>query len=198
MVDGYDPAAFDVVREEYSVRDDSIDFREDWDYSTQDRPNEPRTVQERYDAGLLRGSELERYERWARNQGRDLEAERDARRRINMEKRLLERIANDDSIVLTPEMVEVINDPEIRLTSNGEITRKTGRDIIRSSGQFSRQNLLPSTILNSKSKKKKRKVSNYQKQFGKMLKDLKKKHPRTKVQNLMKRAHKLTRKSMKK
>ena len=114
---------------------------------------------------------------------------------------ILEEITNNDDIVLTPEMVEIINDPKMRLTSTGEVARKTGRDIIRSSGQFSRANILPnlpSTILNSKSKKKKRKVSNYQKQFGKMLKDLKKKHPRTKVQNLMKRAHKLTRKSMKK
>ena len=108
---------------------------------------------------------------------------------------VLEEITNNDAIVLTPEMVEIINDPKMRLTSTGEVAMKTGRDIIRSSGQFSRQNLLPN--LPTKPKKK-RKVSNYQKQFGKMLKDLKKKHPRTKVQNLMKRAHQLTRKSMKK
>lgn len=47
-------------------------------------------------------------------------------------------------------------------------------------------------------KKAKRKVSKYQKEFGKQLKRLKKIHPRTKVQNLMKKAHRETRKIMKK
>lgn len=45
--------------------------------------------------------------------------------------------------------------------------------------------------------KKKRKVSRYQKEFGKQLKILKRKHPRTKISSLMKRAHRATRKAMK-
>jgi|TARA_R110002060_G_scaffold69353_1_gene77979 hypothetical protein len=40
--------------------------------------------------------------------------------------------------------------------------------------------------------KVKRKVSGYQKEFGKQLKKLKKNHPRTKVSRLMKRAHAAT------
>ena len=52
--------------------------------------------------------------------------------------------------------------------------------------------------LNEKATKKvKRKVSKYQKEFGRQLKKLKKKHPRTKVQNLMKRAHRATKKLIK-
>ena len=52
--------------------------------------------------------------------------------------------------------------------------------------------------LNEKATKKvKRKVSKYQKEFGRQLKKLKKKHPRTKVQNLMKRAHSATKKVLK-
>ena len=47
-------------------------------------------------------------------------------------------------------------------------------------------------------KKTKRKVSKYQKEFGKQLKRLKKKHPRTNVQNLMKKAHRETRRILKK
>ena len=47
-------------------------------------------------------------------------------------------------------------------------------------------------------KKAKRKVSKYQKEFGRQLKALKKKHPRTNVQNLMKKAHRETRKIMRK
>lgn len=48
-----------------------------------------------------------------------------------------------------------------------------------------------------KPKRKKRKVSDYSKQFGIILKALKKKHPRTPVTRLMKRAHVATRKKMK-
>jgi len=44
--------------------------------------------------------------------------------------------------------------------------------------------------------RKKRKVSDYSKQFGIILKALKKKHPRTPVTRLMKRAHIATRKKM--
>jgi|TARA_R110001592_G_scaffold143382_2_gene366186 hypothetical protein len=46
-------------------------------------------------------------------------------------------------------------------------------------------------------RKVKRKASKYQREFGKQLKKLKRKHPRTKVQNLMKRAHTATKKLMK-
>ena len=45
-------------------------------------------------------------------------------------------------------------------------------------------------------KKKKRKVSNYQKQFGKEMKKLKAAHPRTKVTQLMSRGHSATRKAL--
>jgi len=59
------------------------------------------------------------------------------------------------------------------------------------SRQFSRANLVSIP-------KKKRKVSAYSKRFGVELKKLKKLHPRTKVQNLMKKAHRRTRAAMKK
>lgn len=44
--------------------------------------------------------------------------------------------------------------------------------------------------------KKKRKVSRYQKEFGRQMKMLKKQHPRTKVTQLMSRGHTATRKSL--
>lgn len=109
----------------------------------------------------------------------------------------LEEVVNDDSIVLTPEMVEVINDPEMRMTRNGEITRRTGRDVIRASGQFSRANILPPLPINQVKPKRRRKASKYQKELGKQLKLLKQKHPRTPVIRLMKRAHKATKKALK-
>lgn len=45
--------------------------------------------------------------------------------------------------------------------------------------------------------KPKRKVSAYQKEFGRQLKRLKKAHPKTPVTRLMKRAHRATKKAMK-
>ncbi len=46
-------------------------------------------------------------------------------------------------------------------------------------------------------KPKRRKRSKYQRELGRQLKMLKKKHPRTKVTALMKRAHRATKKALK-
>jgi len=45
--------------------------------------------------------------------------------------------------------------------------------------------------------KKKKKISKYGKEFGKQLKSLIKKHPRTKVTQLMSQAHRATKKALK-
>ena len=112
MPNGYDPASFDIVREEYRERDDRPDPREDRDY------RDPRD--------FLPERERERFD------------PRDDRVR-----EALETITNDDSVVLDSALVEMINDPVIRMTRNGEMTRRTGRDVIRRSGQFSRASILP-------------------------------------------------------
>ena len=49
----------------------------------------------------------------------------------------------------------------------------------------------------SKPKNQKRKVSKYGREFGRQLKMLIKKHPRTKVKDLMSQAHRNTRRSLK-
>ena len=108
---------------------------------------------------------------------------------------IMQVLTNDPDIVMTPDMVEIINDPNIMMDDNGGITRSpSGIDVIRRSGQFARSALLPDL---RSPKKKKRKVSKYQKEFGKQLKKLKAKHKRTPVTKLMKRAHTATRKAMK-
>lgn len=112
MPNGYDPASFDIVREEYQERDDRPDPRDERDYRDP-RDFIPMPERERPDP-------------------------RDDRVR-----EALETITNDDSVVLDPEMVAMINDPVIRMTRKGEMTRRTGRDAIRRSGQFSRANILP-------------------------------------------------------
>jgi len=105
-------------------------------------------------------------------------------------------IINDNMITLSPEDVAIINDPELVMTGDGEIAKRlapSGRDVIRRSGQFARHMIMPDLP----SRKKKRKVSSYSKEFGIQLKKLKKKHPRTPVTKLMKRAHAATRKARK-
>ena len=114
----------------------------------------------------------------------------------------LEMIINDDEVTLSPELVEVINNPEMRMTRNGDIAKKitkiSGRDVIRRSGQFSLGNILPDLPSEKTPKrKKKRKTSKYQREFGKQMKALIAKHPRTKVTQLMKRAHRATKKALK-
>ncbi len=108
---------------------------------------------------------------------------------------MLMEVINNPEILVTPEMLPIINNPEIVVTRRGQPAKKlSGRDVIRRSGQFSLQNIMPD--LPTK-KKKKRKVSTYQKEFGRQLKKLKAKHPRIQIKNLMKRAHAATRKVLK-
>ena len=97
----------------------------------------------------------------------------------------IRRVVNDRSIKVTPAMMELINDDDLLITEDGELVRTMDRD-----RQFERQNVLPRD-------KPKRKVSPYQKELGRQLKMLKKKHPRTPIVRLMKRAHRLTKKAMK-
>ena len=78
----------------------------------------------------------------------------------------------------------------------------SGRDIIRRSGQFRRDLILPrnsslNRARNQAKPKRARKASRYQKELGKQLKKLKKKHPRTAMIKLMKRAHRATKKALK-
>ena len=89
-------------------------------------------------------------------------------------------MVNDPEIVLTVDDLPIINDPSIIMDINGELRQR----------QFERAELLRT--------KPKRKVSKYQKELGRQLKMLKKKHPRTKVTALMKRAHRATRKALSK
>ena len=174
MANGYDPGAFDIIREEFQRDDRDRDrFREE-----ERRLSEQRDI----DRDRLREDDRDALEQ------RRLD---DALKQRRLDD-ALELMVNDDSLTLNPEMVEVINDPQMRMTRGREITRKTGRDVIRRSGQFSRAALLPNLPT-----KKKRKISKYQKEFGKQLKMLKAKHPRTPITRLMKRAHSATRKAMK-
>lgn len=94
---------------------------------------------------------------------------------------IIEEIVNNPAIQITEEMLPIINDPNM-LMKNGTLFAS----------------LAGANLPMITPEKRKRKVSEYQKLFGKILKQLKKKHPRTRIQDLMKRAHRMTRKQLKK
>lgn len=94
---------------------------------------------------------------------------------------IVREMINEPSITLTAEDLPIINNPSIMMDLSGNLVTN------------------PFAILASElPKKKKKKVSKYQKELGRQLKMLKKKHPRKKVTALMKQAHKLTRKALSK
>jgi hypothetical protein len=111
----------------------------------------------------------------------------------------LAEVINNPDITIDDRLKNLINSPTVGMDSTtgqigriedgfGDSRNRAAIDAIQLSRQFERQNVLPG--------KKKRKVSKYQKEFGRQLKLLKKKHPRTSVTKLMKRAHSATRKAL--
>ena len=93
---------------------------------------------------------------------------------------IVREVVNDPMITITEDMLPIINDPSILMDLAGNLVQN----------QFSRAELL-------RPQPKKRKVSKYQKELGRQLKMLKKKHPRTPINKLMKKAHAATRKALK-
>ena len=79
-------------------------------------------------------------------------------------------LVNDDKIELSSDEVKVINDRNMRMMPNGEIVRRTApgaRDIIRRSGQFSLQNILPRQLNLGKKNRKKTKKYKISAKFSK-------------------------------
>lgn len=111
-------------------------------------------------------------------------------------------IANDDNITLTPGMIDVINDPTLRIMSNGDVVRRTGRDVIRSSGQFSRANLISRLTDDVSPTKRRRKKTSTDKKMSKALRLANEKFRTTKGKlrkgatqaQIMRYAHKLLKK----
>ena len=69
--------------------------------------------------------------------------------------------------------------------------------LIRSERESEGASLADREMMNNQDKPKKRKRSKYNRELSKQLKMLKKKHPRTAVTRLMKRAHRATKKALK-
>lgn len=99
---------------------------------------------------------------------------------------VITNMVNDPMIKLSPEMVDIVNDDRIMMSPNGQLM--SAIDFGSSAMKLG----IPVT-----NGKKKRKVSKYQKLLGKNLKLLKKKHPRTSITKLMKKAHLMTKRALK-
>lgn len=186
--------SFDVIKEEFIDDRMEPDPEIDRERGRADRMQERRTREVQYQAFLSGG-------KWYTNPFRRGEAYDSSTDAINAQR--MADIVNDDSVTIDTEMVEIINDPETKVV-DGQVTRRipTGRDIIRRSGQFRRDLILPrnsslNRARNQAKPKRARKASRYQKELGKQLKKLKKKHPRTAMIKLMKRAHRATKKALK-
>ena len=175
-----------ILEETADTREMERQFERDLDRSS--REGERVTQQTEYSAYLGKGL------KWYTNPQSSGIAYDSASDAINAQR--MASIVNDDDITIDTEMVEVINDPSTKVV-DGQIARvmPSGKDVIRRSGQFRRDLILPD--LDQVKPKRRRKASKYQKELGKQLKMLKKKHPRTKVINLMKRAHRATKKALK-
>ena len=64
----------------------------------------------------------------------------------NIGSRLMMAMVNDPNFVMTDDLVNMINDPDTMLVSNGsEMMKINGRNVMRRSGQFRRDKLLPRT-----------------------------------------------------
>lgn len=96
---------------------------------------------------------------------------------------IIREMVNDPMITITSDMIPIINDPSVLMDMAGNLIQN----------QFSQASLLGGVPM----EKKKRKVSKYQKELGRQLKILKKKHPRTAITRLMRKAHAATRKALK-
>ena len=70
-------------------------------------------------------------------------------------------------------------------------------DLVRSANGGNSLMTSPAMAETPEPKPKRRKRSKYQRELGRQLKLLKKKHPRTAITRLMKRAHRLTKKALK-
>ena len=159
----------DFLRGERDRRDDRRDERQDQrDYAEERRA---------YEADL------------ARERAEDRRA-LDASAKATFERSLLQM----DSEALR----QIVNDPEIRVTSGGRISsrRPSGRDVIRSSGQFTMQGFaLPAKKPRKKNKKHCKNLSKCFEQANAEMRTLKGKLRKGKTQgDIARRTHKLMKK----
>ena len=104
------------------------------------------------------------------------------------------------TIVIPPGFYEFmmrLNEEEIQEMTNAVRANKVMASMGMNGGSTSQGLMRMDPKRHPSSPKKKRRVSKYQREFGRQLKALKRKHPRTPVTRLMKRAHAATRKAMK-
>jgi len=166
---------------EFNFDRDDVDFRRDDRGDPRDRmQNRERDMQDE----MRRERELEEMVR------RDDERRMDDRARAELEV-AARKLTVDD-------LREMVNNPNIRVTSGGRISgrRPSGRDVIRSSGQFTRQGFdLPKKKPRKKNKKHCKNLSKCFEQANAEMRTLKGKLRKGKTQaDIARRAHRLMKK----
>lgn len=155
-----------------------------------------------------RRREAERREQRERDmdQSRQEQEQRDAFERERFEREMarqdqeqaIRRVVNDPDIVVDPVLLEVINDPSMEMDRNMVVRRRApmdGRQTIRRSGQFSRQNLLPRS---KRTRKKTKTDKTMSAALAQANKELRKKNGQYRSgvtqADIMRRAHRIRRK----
>ena len=142
-------------------------------------------------------------ERQQQQQRDDFERERFEREMARQaQEEAVRRVVNDPDIVVDPVLLEVINDPMMEMNRDMVVRRRaplSGRQTIRRSGQFSRQNLLPRLSAPGKRTRKKTKTDKtMSKALAQANKELRKKNGQLRrgvtQGDIMRRAHRLRRK----
>lgn len=100
-----------------------------------------------------------------------LEDETTVEERLTAAKEAFEILVNDPNIKMGAEELQMINDDDVKIVrnGNGSIPIQTGRSVIRSSGQFDLQNLLPR--FRSNARKRTRRKSKTDKNMSKALRE---------------------------
>ena len=142
-------------------------------------------------------------EREQQQQRDDFERERFEREMARQaQEEAVRRVVNDPDIVVDPVLLEVINNPMMEMNRDMVVRRRkpaNGRAVIRRSGQFSRQNLLPNLPEGKKRTRSKTKTDKIMsKALAQANKELRKKNGQYRrgvtQADIMRRAHRIRRK----
>ena len=156
-----------------------------------DRREEARQRQQLEQERDRRQQEQEQREQQMRD-----ELEREMRRAE--QEQAVRRMVNDPELIMDDTLASVINNPDMMMDRNMVVRNRNGRQTIRRSGQFSRQNLLPRLQTSKRTRRKTKTDKTMSAALAQANKELRKKNGQLRrgvtQGDIMRRAHRLRRK----
>ena len=156
-----------------------------------DRREEARQRQQLEQERDRRQQEQEQREQQMRD-----ELEREMRRAE--QEQAVRRMVNDPELIMDDTLASVINNPDMMMDRNMVVRNRNGRQTIRRSGQFSRQNLLPRLQTRKRTRRKTKTDKTMSAALAQANKELRKKNGQLRrgvtQGDIMRRAHRLRRK----